>query len=360
MSKRKTIITLCILGVVAMGLMAVQSKSKKNTSAETEEKKEKEKPVLHVEATEATSRDIRTYIESTGTLKSYRQVDIMSKALGQVVQLNVEEGSLVKEGDILIQLDAKDATLELEQAQITHKKAEREFKRAKKLYQQSLVTQEEYEMKAYDLEKSESDLKMSQRKLEQMQVMAPFDGIITNRSCEIGQNISTADKLFTIAQVSTLKADVFLPEHQSGYLAENQKVILSRDNRFEETIEGSIERLSPVIDAATGTLKITVTLSPIEASWRPGSYVHLRIVTGEHQDALVLPRKALVFNNQQETSVFLIETQDDESEVVKQVTVKTGPEERGFISIQSGLKKGDRVVLTGKESLKEGDKVTTS
>ena len=360
MRGKKTIITFTLIAIAAFGVMAVQNKSKGTQSQPEEEKKEKEKPVLHVEVTEALPRDIRTYLESTATLQSNRQVDVMSKALGQINELAVEEGAIVQQGDILATLDSRDAELALEQAEITFRKAEREFKRAQTLYGQSLVTQEEFEMKKFDMEKASSDQKMAKRKLDQMQVAAPFDGMITNRYCEIGQNISTADKLFTIAQVSTLKTDVFLPEHQIKTLQKGQQVILSRDNSFEKTMQGTIERLAPVVDAATGTLKVTVTLSPKEGEWRPGSYVHLRIITGEYKDALALPRKALVYNNNQETSVFIIEKNAEEKEMVKLVQVQVGPEETGFITITKGLKKGDRVVLTGKESLKEGDSVTTS
>jgi multidrug efflux pump subunit AcrA (membrane-fusion protein) len=86
----------------------------------------------------------------------------------------------------------------------------------------------------------------------------------------------------------------------------------------------------------------------------------LRIITGTYKNVLVLPRKALVYNNKQEISVFLIEKSKDKKETVKKITVQTGAEELGYITITKGLKKGDRVVLTGKESLKNGEPVTTS
>jgi len=359
MPGKKTFITIGLVIAVAVTAMAIQSKSKKGGKAEDAENKEKEKPVLHVEATEAKARNIQTYIESTATLKCNRQVDIMSKVMGQIENLMVEEGSAVVKGDVLLNLDTEDVELEREQAEIALRKSEREFKRAKKLFEQSLVTQEEFEMKKFDFEKSTSDLKISERKLNQMEIIAPFDGIITNRYCEIGQNISSADKLFMIAQVSTLKADVFLPEHQIDVIQKGQRVVLSRDNGFSENSAGEIERLSPVVDSATGTLKVTITLKPESDSWRPGSYVHLRIITGEFKDSLSLPRKALVYNNKQETSVFIIQ-QEEEKETVKLVKVETGPEETGYISITTGIQSGDRVVLTGKESLKDGDEITTS
>jgi len=360
MLKKKTMITFTLIGIAAMGLMAVQSKSRKNDSSKDIEKKEKEKPVLHVEATETLRRDIHTFIESTATLKCNRQVDIMSKAAGQIKELMTEEGILVMKDDILLTLDTQDAQLQLEQSIIQTKKADREFKRAQTLFKQSLVTQEDFEMKKFDLEKATADQKMAQYKLDQMSIKAPFDGMITNRYCEIGQNISSADKLFTIAQISTLKAEVFLPEHQTHGLKEGQRVILSRNNAFQNTITGKIDRLAPIVDATTGTLKVTIALTPEDNAWRPGSYAHLRIITGTYKNALVLPRKALVYNNKQETSVFLIEKSKNKKETVKRITVQTGAEELGYIAITKGLKKGDRVVLTGKESLKNGEPVTTS
>jgi membrane fusion protein (multidrug efflux system) len=340
-----------------LGLLAVQSKSNTSDSSSDKSTEEtKEKKALQVGITQVAHRTLHTYLESTATLRANRQVDLVSKTSGQIVSLNVEEGQAVEEGQELIELDPRAAQLRFQQSEIALKKADNEFRRAKVMAEKALITEEAFEAKKFEREKCQADFDQAEYDLSQTKVRAPFPGIISGRWCELGQTISTADRLFSLVQLNDLKAEVFLPEHQAATVRQEQEVILARDNGFEQVIQGRIERVAPVVDEATGTVKITVRVSPEDQQWRPGSYVHLRIITSVLQDTLTLPKKAILFDHLQNSSVFVVK-EEKEGTIAKRAMVTIGSEENGFVQILEGLNADDKVVLIGKEGLKDGDPI---
>ncbi|CAM2064998.1 Efflux RND transporter periplasmic adaptor subunit [Sulfidibacter corallicola] len=360
---KKLSIVLILTALVAGGVFfAVQqplsadddSSSKK--SEEKDDEKKKKEPVYLVELHTVGSREMTTYVSGTATLQADRQVDIFPKAAGQIKTLKVEEGQKVSKGDLLIALDGDDARLQLEQARVNLKRAQAEYKRIKTSYDKSLVSTEEFDAKKFEMERMKAEFDIANYKVEMTQVVAPFNGTVVNRFAELGQTVQPSEKLFTIAALDPLKAEVFLPERQTYDLETGQTVTFSRTDAFKDAFDGSVTRISPVVDRETGTVKVTISVTEAPRYVRPGTYAHLRIVTHVEQSDTVLPKKALVYDSRQNTYVFLAER--DEKDVdklrVKKKEVKTGIEESVYVQITEGLQAGDRIVLTGKDSLKDG------
>ncbi|MCB1050377.1 MAG: efflux RND transporter periplasmic adaptor subunit [Acidobacteria bacterium] len=338
----------CFGGYMFLGQAKAKEKPKEEPKAE-----EKKETVYTVELVEASSAEIRIFVETTATLRPEKQVDVFSKAAGQIQKLNVEEGMSVKAGTVLAELDGDSARLELDQSRVKLEKARQEFERIKKSHDNSLVSQEDFEARKFQFEQASADFKMAEYKVEITQITAPFDGTILRRSIEKGQTIQPSQACFTLASLVPLEADVFVPETAASRVRNGQKVEISRDENFDHLVVGKVKRVSPEVDSKTGTVKVTVAVENAPVDYRPGTYAHIRIITDVNQVATSIPKKALVFDSRQNASVF-VATQENDQLKVKKVEVVCGSEEGQTVSIKQGLESGQKVVLTGKESLKEG------
>ena len=347
-----------VVGTVFFFTMQQSAKANEK-DGQAQVKEEKKETVYSVELVTAKPKKLHTYVASSATLKADRQVDIFSKISGQVSELPIEEGEKVSKGQILAELDGNDERLRLEQNRVALEKAEAEYQRVARSYQKELVSTEEYEAKKFDLERQKAEFNLMQHQVELSRIVAPFSGTIVSRSVELGQTIQPADMLFSLAALDRLEAEVFLPEEATADLREGMSATFSKDDDFEHAFQGSLNHISPVVDKQTGTVKITLYIDQAPQGIRPGTYVHLKIVTGAEIAAAVVPKKALVYDGKQNTYVFITEPGEAAPDLyeVKKIPVVTGVEEDGMISIKEGLAEGAQIVLTGKESLKDGAKV---
>ncbi|MCB1043846.1 MAG: efflux RND transporter periplasmic adaptor subunit [Acidobacteria bacterium] len=348
-------VLLGVIGFAVISQQPVQASQKQSSNQNSDDKKEEKAVVYNVTAAAVDARDMKLYLNSTATLRADSQIDIFAKAAGQVVDVAAEEGAHVKKGDVLLQLDRQNAELELEQARVNLSKADMEFKRIEESFQKNLVAAEEHDRRRFERDSALSAYNLAEYKVSLTQVVAPFDGTITGRYVELGQTIQPTEKLFNLAKLTPLEADLYIPEAKASVVKEGQVVLLSRQDGFEDAFQGSVMRVSPVVDRETGTVKVTVGVHKVPNTVRPGTYVHVRVVTQELQEVLSLPKKAVVFDSRQNASVFVIEDGAEEGKrTVRRVDISLGAEDGGFVQISQGLEHGQAVVVTGKEALKDG------
>ncbi len=361
-----------LIGIAGLGLTAAVyfvvnqpasaangAQAQTQTNEEQVEEEKKEETIYPVELTSPETRTMRTFVLSTATLRADRQVDIFSKVAGQVERLQVEEGERVKQGQVLLALDGDDERLKLKQRKVDLNKAKAEFDRVAKSYEKALIATEEYDKKKFELEKAQAEYDLASYQERQTKVTAPFSGTITMREVEVGQTIQPSQKLFALAALDPLEADVYLPEAKANALKPGMRVEMSRHDGFSDPFEGRISRISPVVDQETGTVKATLAVKDAPANIRPGAYVHLRVITSSSSVSAAIPKKALVYDSRQRPHIFLA-AEDKEAPgvyAVRRAAIATDIEEDGFVSVIEGVSVGDLIVLTGKESLKDGAKV---
>jgi len=352
------IASLAALSATAFFVLNQPAEAAKADTEETQAEPEKKETIYPVELISAEQRTMRTYVLSTATLRADRQVDIYSKVAGQVAELKVEEGLRVAEGDTLLTLDGDDERLKLEQARVDLNKAKAEYERVAKSYDKALISAEEHDKKKFELEQAQAKFDLANHQLSLTQVIAPFAGTITARNVEIGQTIQPSEKLFTLAALDPLEADLFLPESKVGALAAGMTAELSKSDDFSRGFRGAVGRIAPVVDQETGTVKATLTIASAPAEARPGTYVHVRVVTDEISAETVIPKKAVMFDSRQKPHVFkATQTEDPAIYKVHRTPITLGVEEDDYVQATEGLLPTDAVVLTGKESLKDGAKV---
>lgn len=204
MIKRHPVVSIFVVALAIGGLaflllpslatsLATKDKTKKE---EKQEKKEEKK--LPVEVAVAKKGSISSWIVTTATLEADSQVTILSETTGTVGQLMVDEGSFVKEGQVLASLADSQKMVEAQKAEIRLHNSTVELQRKEASYQQKIISQADYDKAKFEKDVADSELKASKVALARLTIRAPFSGIITERFIEKGQNIALGTQLFTL------------------------------------------------------------------------------------------------------------------------------------------------------------------
>ncbi len=318
-------------------------------------------PPVPVAVAPAVRGPIASYFHATATLEAQKQAQVLARVSGLVEKLRCEEGDEVQAGQVLLTIQNAEYRLKVQQAAARTANLKAKFDRLQAMLKEQLVTQEEFEAARSDLKSAEADEGLARMNLSYTEVRAPFAGRITERLVDVGQNVSVGTPLLVLADFHPLLARVHVPSREFNKLRRDQDVTLTLDSDHE-VIQGRIKLISPVIDPATGTIKLTIEIPEYPAGTRPGDFAEVRIVTELRPKALLVPRAAVV-TDQGETVVYLV-TDNPDSEagphaprVAERRVVTVGFTDDDHAEILQGLQEGEEVVVRGQRSLKHGTPV---
>jgi len=359
MVRRHPVVVILILVVVLAASLFLVLRPSQASQQQTTTKSEKangqkaDEKKLPVEVAVVKRGSISSWINTTATLEPYRQVTILAEATGTVAKLMVDEGANVREGQVLAVLSNPDREVALQKANISQKNAAIELQRKQTSYDQKIISQAEYDKAQYEKDVADSELKAAGVAVDRLTIRAPYDGFITDRFIDKGQNIALLAQLFTIVDRDPLEAKIYLPEKEIFGITEEQPVSLALNSQKNLTFQGRIRQISPAVDSRTGTVKVTVEVTNAPAQVRPGSFVDVRLVTQKHDQAILIPKKALI-EEAGEQYVFTID-----KDVAARRSIQTGFTDDQFAEVISGVQVGQPVVVAGQGALRDGVKTET-
>lgn len=316
------------------------------SSAETKDG-EGDAPVP-VEVVAARQGDIAAYVSATANLVAENDVAVLAEIEGRVTALNIDEGNSVRRGQVLARLDSSDQEIAHKKAELRHANAKLVFDRGEDLMAKELISREEHDRLTVDYQVSRQELAEVEWALEQTVVRSPFDGRVTARHIQLGQHIRPGDPLFQITDFEPLIARIYLSEADIVGLRPGTPARIQLNANPDLKLAARIRQISPVVDTATGTVKVTIEAVSPPPEVRPGSFVSIHVVRETHKAALLVPRQA-VLRELQSSHVFVT----DGGTAVKRA-VSVGLEESGEVEILEGLSPGERVVVAGQGGLREG------
>lgn len=337
--------------LVAMNMGATNAdgaeKKDGDATAETEEGAEEKAPVP-VEVVSLDRGDVSSYISATANLVAEQDVTVVSETEGRVTTLDVEEGDRVTKGQVLAVLDRGDEEIAVRKAEARLENARLAYDRAADLYSKELISQEDHDKLKVDFEVAEQELAEARWELERNTFRAPFSGRVTARKVQVGQHVRPGDELFQITDFDPLIARIHLPETDVLGLSEGREVRIALNANPDVHFSGRIRQISPVVDTATGTVKLTIEANDPPQGVRPGSFVSVNVVRQTRKGSVLLPREAVI-RELQSSHVFV--AHDGMAEKRK---VTLGIEEGAWIEAVDGVDPGDQVVVAGQGGLKDG------
>ena len=319
-------------------------KGKKGKKGEVEEL-----PVP-VELARAQPRAISAYYRASSVVEADRQVDLVAKVGGRVSRVNVEEGDWVRKGAVLAEIENERERIQVKQAELKEADQKRELDRRRALLDQNLVTREEFATteSAYGQARAEHELAGIQ--LEDTILRAPFDGQITQRNIVPGQHLNPSEPMFALVDFEPLRVRINLPEAVARRVSAGDEVELDLET-VDHAVEAVVERVAPVVDPGTSTVRLTLLVRGRAEDLRVGGFVKTRIVTDTHTEALSIPKLALVEEGSLR-SVFVAE-----ADSVRKVEISTGLWDDSHVEVLDGLEDGQFVVSLGQGGLRIGTKI---
>ncbi len=295
---------------------------------------------------------ISAFLSYNSALETEAIVDIYPQTAGQVDTLLVEEGSVVKAGDPLLKIDERELRVDVEESSINYQHQLQGFARIEDLHQRNLINPQEFENNRYQLDQARLRDERAKLRLSYATVRAPFDGVVASRETQVGARVGTGTKLFSLVKLDEIVARVFVPGRYLSVVAADQPAIVTSEFLPGRALQGWVKRLSPVIDPKSGTFRVTIGVRGERPSdLPPGLFVNVRILTDTRPDALLIPKRAVVYEGG-ERYVFTVA----DGKVTKQ-RLNAGYEDPETIEILSGLAPGTPVVVLGQAGLKDGAQV---
>jgi membrane fusion protein (multidrug efflux system) len=291
---------------------------------------------------------IESALRFSATLEAERDVRVLAEAQRRVVELRVEEGDSVRAGGMLIRLQDDEQRSALTKAEIELRQATREYNRQKSLFEQNLVSEQVFNDTASVFDQAEIAVEDARRNLTYTEVRAPFAGVVTERLVNVGDHVTLNQPLFRIIDFDSIVARIYVPQKELPSLAPGLAARITADAVGGDTLVGTVDRIAPVVDPGTGTLKVTVAV-PRGQGLRPGMFVEVELVTAVHEDALLLPKRSLVYDNDQ---LFVFRLGDERR--VERIKIEQVLDDVNNIEPASGLSEGDQIVVAGQASLKDG------
>lgn len=336
---------------------------------------EKVTPAMVVVAVRAEKSEMVTrQIRLTGTLTSLRESRLSSRTDGLVENLLVDAGSVVKKGDPLMVLDAELAQIglaqvraEVTQAELKLAEAERLAKEVEGLAQRGGFSKSEAANRQAMAGVSAAHLqwltlreKEALETVDRHRLLAPFDGVISEKFTEVGEWVATGDPVVRLVQTDDLRFDLQAPQEWVGLLQKNAEVVVHLDAYPAVGLTAKIVTLVPVKDAVSRTFLVRMTLENDEkVILSPGMSGAAEIISREEREVVEIPRDAVVRFPDGTAKVWQIEEGGGEEKKarVKSLEIKTLGLLGEKVEVLEGLSGDELLVLQGNEGLREGQLV---
>lgn len=279
-----------------------------------DQKKDSGSDIPEYELATVTRGDVKKVVRASGEVNPIAKVEIGSQISGTIVKWNADFNTKVKAGDILCQLDP--ATYEASYAQAEAERAsslaERDYQqktltRKKQLLEKNLFAEADYDKAESDLKSAEARLMLADARLKRAKVdldrctiYAPIDGIIIDRTAEVGQTIAAsfnAPKLFILANdLTKMQINAKVSEADIGQVQPGQKVSFKVD-AYPDAFTGSVlqVRNSPIAEESVVNYDAVIAVDNPELKLKPGMTGDTDIIVGESTGALIVPNAALRF-----------------------------------------------------------------
>ncbi|HSG81933.1 MAG TPA: efflux RND transporter periplasmic adaptor subunit [Gemmatimonadota bacterium] len=313
----------------------------------------REERTTPVAAVEVGPRDLARTVTVTGPVEPIRSVSVNAQTAGTVLRVLMEEGDRVSAGQLMVELDARETTAQLERARAVLANAESAFQRAERLQANGLTTDADLDAarSAYDI--ARADVELWRTRLAFSRISAPVSGVVTAKNVEHGSAVSTNQAMFQIADDSLLVVRVRVSEMDVVHLESGLTVTLRLDAYPEATISGRIRRIFPSADAASRLVPVEVALGRIPAGVevRPGFLARVEFAMERRDGVLAVPAAA-VGVSESGTFVYVVN-----ADTLIRRPVETGMTAVGWIEITRGLDGGEQVVSSGHVTLRPGIQV---
>jgi HlyD family secretion protein len=300
--------------------------------------------------------DLNLTVSANGVVQPINKVEIRSKAGGQILALNFEEGSYVQKGDLLVIVDTTQTKNDYEQAKAdlasatqALTQAENNNRRSKELYEKKLISDQEFDQSKVDIVRAQTSLvrakaalSTQEDRLRDTRVLAPITGVILSRSVDLGQIISSAVSnvgggtvLATVADMEEVYVITNVDEVDIGKVVVGQRAKVVADAYPDDSFYGEVVRIAPLGKTSQNvtTFNVIIVVKNLGGKLKAGMSASVDIEIFRRQNVLLVPNEALKDPKSEQgialmASIKVDSSNKQASEPAKTVTQTAGKEEK--------------------------------
>jgi membrane fusion protein (multidrug efflux system) len=326
--------------------VAVQSATAASTSAVRDSR-------LAARAIRVMPSPFSNRIFTTGSVIANEEVRLRPETSGRITAMLLDEGAVVRKGDVLITINDADLQAQLHRTMLQMELAELREQRQKSLLENRAIAQEDYDVALNQLNTIRAEADLIRAQIEKTKIRAPFDGRIGLRNVSLGAYISPNDVVATLQDYSRVKIDFSIPERHAGLVSTGDRITFRRQGSEGDYI-GTVMAIEPRIDLETRTLRIRAVATNSDGLIIPGAFAEIQYELRAIPDALMVPSEAVI-PELGGHSIFITR-----NGLARRISVQTGIRTETMVQIVEGLTPGDTVLTTGILQLREGMPVRIS
>lgn len=311
---------------------------------------------IDVRVVQPERREIVRVSTQPATAEAMHEADLGAKVSGQVTELNVDIGSVVRAGEVLARI-AVPELVQARNAAAAHVAAMRSaYERTAALAERNSVTERVLTEAKSRLDTAIAEEAAAEAEMAYATIQAPFDGVVTARAIDPGDMVFQASSpkgsgqaLLRVAKVDVIRVKTYVPERDSTWVDVGDPAAVAFDALPGRTFAGRVARLSGVLDPATRTMLVEIDLPNQDGRIRPGFYGRSEITLERRVDALALPDAAVRIEG---GNAYVYTVNADGT--ARRVAITLGLQDSGWAEIESGLSGNERVVAGAVAGLNDG------
>jgi len=314
-----------------------------------------------VNVVEVESASIEEFVSTTGSVYPMKEVSLSSEMSGDYfLQKNPATGKAyalgdrVKAGAVLIRLEDEDYrnSQRVKSRKVDMEISELEYEKQQALYEKGGATLRDLKNAEITMINARYEVESSRINLEKMDLEAPFNGVVADLpKYTQGTRVASGTELVKLIDYAKLFLEANLPEKYYPNIERGYKVYISSYTSKEDTLVGSITQIAPFVDPDARTFKCVVEVDNGEGILLPGTFVKADMVVNSAEEVLVIPRDIIVSRNRNQI-VYVVE-----KGVAQERIISTGLQNADEVEVKMGLLKGETVVSSGFETLRNQSRV---
>ena len=292
-------------------------------------------------------------IEIDGTVAAVRRAEITPRIEQIILKIHADEGEVVREGDLLVELESETIEAALEAKRVAREEAELNHRRAEALFASGAISKQQLEQARSAAEAARAFHLEIRQAAQDARITAPFSGLVARRYQEPGEVSSKIKPILTMVALDELEIHCPVSEIVIRQISPGMSARVKLDAYPGQVLESRVKTISPTAEEISRLFQVKLSLPQGQDWLRPGMYARGEIIISALPEAMVLPQETVMGSETGQIAVFLV----CDGDRVRLQPVETGLYRDGLVEIASGLDYECRVVVQGQERLSDGARI---
>lgn len=315
----------------------------------------REEKALHVTIQTVQTTKDKALLHYSGTVEAFQTIPLTFQSNGIVTRVFVEEGDIVKKGQILALVDKTDNQSIYDASLSKYQQAKDAYDRLKSVHEKGSLTEIKWVEMETGLKQAESVIQLAKSNLEKCTMLAPRDGMIGRRNVEPGQSALMAIAPLELVNIESVFVKVSVPENEINKIHKGLKTSFSISALDSKTYEGDVTNVGIIADRISRTYRVKISAKNSNLEIKPGMVCDVTIPIGSERDMILVPYQAVSKDMDGNPFVFIV---SDNNKSVEKQNVKIGNYHGSEIEVLRGLIAGQTIVVEGKEKLSDNSLIS--